>query len=138
MFSAETAELTEPPVSGQGDISGVSFSSDGGLYVADRAIRVTKYALPDFNRQARYSPRLNLVLKTYRYGVVPLYTVFPKPGELDTTFEYFLSGKETADGGGDLSSAKETIDPWTPLWSSALFTIVVLAVACVYIEWQEF
>ena len=74
----------------------------------------------------------------YRYVLDPLYTIFPKPGELDKTFQYLLSGKETEDSGEDLSMAQQNLNPWSPLLSSALFTLVVLAVACVYIEWQEF
>jgi len=80
-------------------------------------------------------------MRAYRYGLLPLYTIFPKPGELGTTFEYVMSGKETQATGSseeNLSASQRDLDPWTPLWSSALFMFVVLGIACVYIEWQEF
>ena len=38
----------------------------------------------------------------------------------------------------DLAAAQQMVDPWTPLWSSAAFTLIVLIIACVYIERQEF
>jgi hypothetical protein len=90
--------------------------------------------------QQRFSPNSGLLLNGYRYILVPLYTIFPKPGELDKTFDYLISGKETekTEGHADLTSAQRAIDPWTPLWSSAVFTLIVLAAACAYIEWQEF
>jgi hypothetical protein len=37
-----------------------------------------------------------------------------------------------------MAASQQSLDPWTPLWSSALFTLVMLIAACVYIEWQEF
>ena len=124
----------------RGDISCAAFSSDNALYVAERAVRVSKYSLPDFKRTERYAPGLGVLLTSYRYGLLPIYTIFPKPGELGTTFDYFLSDKktETSSSDDDLSDAQTATNPWTPLWSSALFMFVVLVIACVYIEWQEF
>jgi hypothetical protein len=49
-----------------------------------------------------------------------------------------LSGKETESARSDMTTAQQDLDPWTPLWSSALFTLVMLVASCVYIEWQEF
>ena len=75
----------------------------------DRTDRVSEYSLSPLKLDKRYSPYSGLLLNGYRYGLVPLYTIFPKPGELGRTFDYLLSGKqtETADGDGDLASANE-------------------------------
>jgi ABC-type transport system involved in multi-copper enzyme maturation permease subunit len=138
-YDAETHALERAKVSGQGDISAASFTADGQLLVADQNVRVRQYQMEPWKAERTYSPRLGFLATSYRYGLVPLYTVFPKPGELDKTFEYLLSGKETkTEDADDLTAAQETVDPWTPLWSSAAFTLVVLMVACVYIECQEF
>ena len=99
MYDAEAKSLTKAPVAGQGGISCATFSDSGTLYVADQAVRVNVYNVPDFTRQHRYSPRLGVWMRAYRYGLLPIYTVFPKPGELGTTFEYFMSGKETQSTG---------------------------------------
>ncbi len=141
MYDADAMSLAKAPVAGQGGISCATFSESGSLYVADQAVRVTAYNLPDFTRQQRYSPDLGIWMRAYRYGLLPLYTIFPKPSELGTTFEYLMSGKETQTIGTareNLSASQIDLDPWTPLWSSALFMFVVLGIACVYIEWQEF
>jgi len=141
MYDAEAKSLALAPIAGQGGISCATFSESGQLYIADQAVRVTAYELPDFTRQHRYSPSLGIWMRAYRYGLLPLYTIFPKPGELGTTFEYFMSGKETQATGSseeNLSASQRDLDPWAPLWSSALFMFVVLGIACVYIEWQEF
>ncbi|MDA1051083.1 MAG: ABC transporter permease subunit [Planctomycetota bacterium] len=138
-FDAESNAMRLAPVSGQGDISGVSFSTDSELFVIDKAFRVSRYSLDPFKVEHRYSPTLGFGGILYRYVLVPVYTMFPKPGKLDETFQYLLSGKDTqvADS-GDLSIAQAELNPWAPVWSSALFMFVVLGIACVYIEWQEF
>ena len=140
LYDAQDGVFTQASVSGQGDISCAAFSKENELYVADRAIRLSKYSLPDFNRTGSYSPSLGVFLTGYRYVLLPFYTIFPKPGELGTTFEYFLADKktETTSNNQDLTDAQQKRNPWTPVWSSALFMIVVLGIACVYIEWQEF
>jgi len=128
-------------VNGQGKISMATFVSENRLLVADRVTRVTEYDITTGDVQKRYAPTLGMVERGYYYLLVPAYTVFPKPGELDKTIAYLLSGEETRATGprsGDLEAAREQLHPWAPVWSSLAFTLVVLAVACMYIERQEF
>ena len=106
--------------------------------VADRQVRVTQYQLPSFELQQQHTPQLGIIEAGYRYGMVPLYLLFPKPGELDKTIQYLLSGQETGRRQDDLMAARQEMDPWTPVWSSALFLFVVLGIACIYVEWQDF
>jgi hypothetical protein len=139
LYDAESQEFKKPRVAGQGDISSATFSRDNHLFVGDQTIRLSLYELPSLKVVRRYSPKLGWLARGYRYIVVPLYVIFPKPGELDKTFQYMLSGKETEGGNrSDLAASQQTLDPWTPLWSSALFTLVMLIASCLYIEWQEF
>ncbi|MFV1967197.1 MAG: hypothetical protein ACC628_17345, partial [Pirellulaceae bacterium] len=96
---------------------------------------------PDLELQERYAPKLGTIHNVYRYIMLPMYTLFPKPGELDRTFDDLLSSKNTTtdrDIAGDLEAVRQNFNPWTPLWSSAAFMVVVLLIACVYMEYQEF
>ena len=141
VLNTNSGELSLANVGGQGDISAVAFPGQQQILVADRTSRVRRYALADFKLQDQYTPQLGILEFGYRYAMAPVYAVFPKPGELDKTFDYLLSGKktkgdrETAD---DLEAVQRRIDPWSPVWSSALFTIVVLAIACIFVERSEF
>lgn len=138
-YNGTDNEFQRAGVTGQGDISAASFNAAGELLVADRTIRVSRYDPSSTDLIERFSPKLGLLESGYRYGLLPLYTLFPKPGELDTTVQYLLSGEETeAIRSDDLAVAQQKVDPWTPLWSSALFMVVVLLVSCLYIEWQDF
>ena len=56
----------------------------------------------------------------YAFGVVPLYTVLPKPLELDDTVQYFL----------DRRRERKVTDPWFPVVTSGLFLVVVVGICC--------
>jgi dipeptidyl aminopeptidase/acylaminoacyl peptidase len=43
----------------------------------------------------RRAPPLTLLERVYHYAIVPIYTVFPKPGELDNIVSYLLTEQET-------------------------------------------
>jgi ABC-type transport system involved in multi-copper enzyme maturation permease subunit len=139
LYDTESGDFKKPRITGQGNISCATFSHDNQLFVCHHTIRLSRYEMPSLKLARHYSPKLGWLARGYQYGLVPLYNVFPKPGELDKTFEYMLSGKETQSSNrSDMTASQQSLDPWTPLWSSALFMLVVLISSCVYIEWQEF
>jgi hypothetical protein len=141
LFDRETHSLRKPRVAGQGDISAAAFPNAEEILVADRATRVSRYRLDSGKLVRRTAPEMRLLEIVYRYAVVPLYTVFPKPSELYKTSQYLITGKETAtldDDEDDLSEPQVKLRPWQPVWSSLVFVIVMLALACLYFERQEF
>jgi hypothetical protein len=141
LFDRETRSFHKPRVAGQGDISAAAFPTAGEILVADRATRVSRYRLDAAKLEQRIAPDMGLLEIVYRYAVVPLYTVFPKPSELYKTSQYLITGKETAtldDDENDLSEPQIKLRPWQPVWSSLIFVLVMLALACIYFERQEF
>jgi hypothetical protein len=125
-------------IAGQGDISAVAFDNEA-MYVADRLTRVTEYNLPDHAARAQHQPPLPLAEKIYRYALHPLYTVFPKPSELNQTV--MLTSKDTKPGAirlNDNNATIERLDVWGPIWSNLVFLAVVLGMACVYIHRKDF
>lgn len=140
LIDGKTGQPELAQVRGQGDIAGFAFTADQ-LLVTDRVSRVTTYDLATLSRGAEFTPAMNRVEWVYYYFVQPTYWLFPKPGELDNTVQYFLSGKRTTDLGmfrGDLAVRRDDLHPWRPVRSGLAFVAVVLLIACVYIEWQEF
>ncbi len=133
--------MTVADVQGQGDISAASFSSADQILVADRVNRVTEYKLSDFAPTSTFAPPRTPLELAYYYLVVPIYTVFPKPGELDNTVQYVLRGEETTDLGiqtEDVQAKRARLNPWGPVASSFGFMVFVLAISCIYIERQDF
>jgi len=64
---------------------------------------------------------------------LPLYTVFPKPLELDNTVQYLLNGPQDAGENIPLHrfrSGAVVQNPYSPVVSSAIFVAVVLGIGC--------
>ncbi len=141
LLDAEKGSLAAADVVGQGDVSAAAFSAPDRLLVAYRSTRVAECRLGSGEVVRRYAPKLGLFERVYRYGVNPLYTIMPKHGELDNTVEYLLAASEAGRAEGeakDLTLARQRLRPWTPVWSSLLFTAVVLALGSLYIQRREF
>jgi hypothetical protein len=135
IYDRKQGRLAPRRFAGQGDISAATFANDQTLLVAHYANRVTSYDLSDDKPTARWWPVMSFWERTYRYGISPLYTVCPKPEALNATVLYLLTGQETVSSGAlDVREAQGKIDPWTPVWTSALFMICMLALSCLYLR----
>lgn len=123
-------------------VSGASCGGPDEIYVVDKGTRVSKYKLSDESLIDRRTPTPALLDLAYDLFFLPVYTICPKPGDLDDTVTYLLSGSKTVEASGrersDLTTAREQLNPWAPVWSSAAFVAVMLVVSCFYLERQEF
>jgi ABC-type transport system involved in multi-copper enzyme maturation permease subunit len=140
MFDALAGKPANVSFNGQGDISAAAFSGDR-LLVTDRVNRVTSYQLDPFQPQDRRAPALTPLERVYHYAIVPIYTVFPKPGELGNVVSYLLTEQETVATGpnrDDLSQRRIQLDIYDPMLSSLAFLVVVLALTCVYVNRTDF
>jgi hypothetical protein len=134
LYDAKERKVARRRFAGQGDISAAAFTDNRTLLVADRTTRVTSYDVVANKRLKRWSPKMDFYERSYRYFIVPVYTIYPKPGELGRTVLYLLSEQETlAVVGSDMREAREQLKPWVPVWSSALFMAVILAISCLYL-----
>lgn len=128
-------------ISGQRDVSAATFDGPDRLLVADRGTRVTAYRLDPFQIEQRRSPTLGMLERVYRYGIVPVYTVFPKPGEMDNVTTYLITDQETLAVGPnsqDLAQTRVKVDVWGPVWSCLAFLGVMLGVTCLYVRRTDF
>lgn len=138
----DTKESDTPfRVAGQGDISAAAFAGEK-LLVADRLTRVIEYDLADGRRVRQWQGSMPLAEKIYRYFLNPLYTVFPKPGELNTTVNHILTEPDAKVAGVRLDENQEgipqSVDVWGPVWSNLAFLVVVLGISCVYVARRDF
>jgi hypothetical protein len=128
------------PLAGQGDISAAAFDGQERLLVADRFTRVTAYELPSGKIADRRRPPLSVLEKVYLFGIKPVYTVFPKPGEMDNVVNYLLTGSEAVAVGpnNDLQTSRQKLDIWGPIWSNLAFIAVVVGLGCLYTHRKDF
>ncbi len=139
----DTKEKTKAPIhiAGQGDISAVAFDGNK-LFVADHLTRVTQYDVSKPGIVRHWQGNQPMVEKVYRYALHPIYTFFPKPGELNQTVNHVLTSDDVKVAGPRLGEDQpempEQVDVWGPVWSNLLFLAVVLAIACVYVRRRDF
>ncbi|MCA9163559.1 MAG: ABC transporter permease [Planctomycetales bacterium] len=141
MLDVQGGHATRPRVDGQGDVSAAVFDRSGQLLVASHGTRVASYDAKNFARQQSWRPNVSRIEWIYEWILMPIYTVFPKPAELNNTIQYLLTDETTVDlpfVSGDAQSKRQQLEPWAPVWSGAAFIVVVLGIACFYIERQEF
>jgi ABC-type transport system involved in multi-copper enzyme maturation permease subunit len=140
LYDVQDRRVAALRIAGQGDISSAAFDGDK-LLVADRVARVTRYDLADGRVDERWQGAMPLAEKIYRYGLHPLYTVFPKPGELNQTVNHVLTSEDTAIAGlrfDDSGAPPRKVDVWGPVWSNLAFLVVVLVISCVYVARRDF
>jgi hypothetical protein len=141
LYDARAGKPLNVSFSGQGNISAVAFNGADRLLVTDRVNRVTSYHLEPFQTEDRRAPALTLLERAYYYAIVPIYTVFPKPGELSNVVTYLLTEQETVATNptrDDLSQRRVKVNVYGPLWSSVAFLVVVLTGTCLYVRRTDF
>jgi hypothetical protein len=140
LYDAAGARRLGLSVSGQGDISAAAFAGNDRLLVADRFTRVTQYSLASKTIADRRRPSLSVLEKAYLFGIKPIYTVFPKPGEMDNVVNYLLTGSESVSlgVGNDLQVSRPRLDIWGPIWSNLAFIAVVVGLGCLYTHRKDF
>jgi hypothetical protein len=140
MFDTKAGKPARVSFSGQGDISAAAFHGADRLLVTDRVNRVTSYNLEPFQSEERRAPDLTLPERAYHYVIVPIYTVFPKPGELSNVVSYLLTEQETVatSQNGDLSQRRIKVNVYGPIWSSLAFLVVVLTLTSLYVRRTDF
>ncbi len=141
LYDVAEKKVLSPSIAGQGDVAAVAFNGRK-MFVADRLTRVTQYDLDALAIDRQWQGDMPLAEKIYRYGLHPLYTIFPKPSQLNQTVTYLLTAKDSTPGAvrfdddGPRSPVK--LDVWGPVWSNSAFLAVVLLLACVYVHRKDF
>lgn len=133
--------ISVPALTSQGDISTVAFGPDGSLLVAYGFGQVIEYAdCQTLEVKARYETPPDLLESVYQWGIEPLHTVFPKPGEMDNLVAWLMTREQTIPTGNrdGLAASRTVIDIWPPLWSNLAFLTCVLAISCVLITRRDF
>jgi hypothetical protein len=82
----------------------------------------------------------------YDYVVKPLHVILPRPGDLDNTVRYLVTGESSVvveeEGGpgneDDLSSPRIVFNPWSAFGTNSVFLAVMLLLGCAYISRSDF
>ena len=125
---------------GQGDASAIAFGDENQLWVVENSDRTNSYDLASGTSGERNAPSGTWIEMTYRYGVAPLYKIFPKPGEFYKVVTHLSSSGDT-ETNLDVDLRQQPIElanPWLPLWSGMGFMFIMLTIACGIFHFKDF
>ncbi len=127
-------------ITGQGKVNAFAFDAQANLWVADNTDRAVRYDLANNSSGKRFAPSGTWVEKVYRWGLAPLYRVFPKPGEFYKVVTHLSSSGDTESNlDVDLRDQPlENANPWLPLWSGLGFMGAMLFLACLIFHFKDF
>jgi ABC-type transport system involved in multi-copper enzyme maturation permease subunit len=141
IYDTHTKTAVESLVPHQEDIFAMALASKNEMLVSHHRKRVARYELSDWSESREWTPTLSVAERVYYYALSPLYTVFPKPGQLDQTATYLVTDQETVSASPrreDLKATRPKLDIWNPVWSNGVFVAVMLLVASIYVQRKDF
>jgi ABC-type transport system involved in multi-copper enzyme maturation permease subunit len=135
----ESKSWSEPRINERKNVFAVAFSDDGNLWVNGKYRRISVYDPETMKPVKQFWPKLKTLEKVDRFAIEPLYTIFPKPGELSSVIAYLMTGEESVSGdANDLSIRRVKLNVWGTIWSNLAFLSIMLGLACLHIQRKDF
>ena len=147
-------EFSRPGLHGQNSVFCAAFDENDQLIFADRWKSVSRVTTDGTKELVATSGKLTSFQWFYRYILSPIHMIAPKPGSLNNTAQYLVTGDDTRDDYrmqllktlpmGEMNEAMEDqlprvyLNPWPPVWNGLIFTAVVLLIGCIILERQQF
>ena len=135
----------QPPENGA--CSAVSYSPEGELLVSDGRLAVRRYDVVSGQRLEEWSEQTTWVYDFYDYVTHPLWTILPKPSQLDEFVTYIMSGEKSvlardmppwmADR-DNLQQQRQTFDPIPVIRDNVIFLIVMLCLGCLHVSRRDY
>ena len=148
IYSAATGKLTTHSSGKTDETSVIGFNSEQKLVLSNgrRAIRIVE---PETLVVVRsFSGSTGVATRIFDYVVHPLYTVLPKPSEVESIISWIVTGEKTVaigdDGsddaaeGNNLQQTRITLNLWGSFWSNVAFVSVMLLLGCLYLSRRDF
>ncbi len=137
--AAEGSEHRGSRVSSQGDVMAAAFDEQGRLWIGDRFQNVIAHDVGSLQVVQQHRPPGDWLDKLFRFLVRPLYRVFPRPGEFYKLISYISAASDTSYSPEiDLTKSPQDEDPWSPLRNGLVFLTMVLGIACLQFQRQDF
>jgi hypothetical protein len=149
LFAGADAEpLTWKPAE-NGRCSAVAFSEEGHLLVSDGRLAVREYDLKTKQPSHVWAESPSFIYSLYDLVIDPLWTLLPKPSQLDQFVPYVMTGDATvlineAQGPPgmidreSLQQERSVFDARQAIFDNAVFVMIVLGMGCLIISRRDF
>lgn len=131
-----------------GYASALAFDEKSRLLVVDHHRSVRIYDVAKQASVEQLPGSVDLLSMIYDYGISPLYTILPKPSDLDNAVQWIVTGEKSvaiendSNQGGNSRSSLEaervTFNVWNAIFSNLAFITVMLGLGCLYIARSDF
>ena len=147
LFDAESGQPIKWEVPENERCSGVAWSPDGHLFVSDGRLAVRKYDITRGSILGEWAGETSWVYQFYDYVVEPLWTVLPKPSQLEDFVGYIMSDNGVVASReapsrlvrpDNLQQDRNAFDPVLVLRDNAIFLAVTLFFGCVYVSTRDY
>ncbi|MEY3175260.1 MAG: hypothetical protein RLZZ436_3174 [Planctomycetota bacterium] len=146
MFHAADNRFSTLRINTPRTISGIRFLDASQLAIgAGRSLLIVN---PDSGESVKsWQGQIQWPVHLYDYVVKPLHAVFPRPGDLDNTVRYLVTGESSVvveeEGGPglddeDLSAPRIVFNPWASFGTNSAFLAIMLLLGCLYIARSDF
>ncbi|MGI9519354.1 MAG: ABC transporter permease subunit, partial [Pirellulaceae bacterium] len=139
VYDAESQDQWNAAALAQGDILAAAFDDQGRLWIGDRFRGTQRYDMDSGSQLDSRQSDGGWMTSAFRYGIRPLYRIFPKPGEFYKVISHLSSATDAGDNPDiDLTRLPHRDDPWSPLRSGLFFMVLMLAISCFIFQRQDF
>jgi len=131
-----------------GYASAIAFDENSRLMVVDHHRSVRIYDVATQSSVDQLLGSVDLPCRIFDYVLSPVYTVLPKPGDLDNAVQWILTGEKSVAIENDahqagniranLEAERVTFNVWNAILSNLAFITVMLGLGCLYIARSDF
>ncbi len=157
IFDADNQSFNRPNITDLNSVNAVAFDSNSNLVYVNDYREVRTVDLDSMQELDFRAGQLTTSQYVSRRLIKPLHSIFPQPGRLNNTVQFFVTGDDTREDYratmlqlvssanpmvpmGQLSELfpRVNLHPWPPVWNGIAFVTIMLIIGCVYFERQQF
>ena len=149
LFDGENGQTIAWSLPENGVCAAIATDPEGNLLVSNGRLAVRKYNVSTGEMLEEWSQQTSWVYRLYDLAIYPIWSVVPKPSQLDGFVPYVMSGEDsvivnetrTRPGMIDrdsLQQEREAFNYSKVFLDNAVFVLVMLLLGCVYVSRSDF
>ena len=149
LFDGENGQTIAWSLPENGVCAAIATDQEGNLLVSNGRLAVRKYNVSTGEMLEEWSQQTSWVYRLYDLAIYPIWSVVPKPSQLDGFVPYVMSGEDsvivnetrTRPGMIDrdsLQQEREAFNYSKVFLDNAVFVLVMLLLGCVYVSRSDF